>query len=45
VPFLDGLLVVAVGMALFAIIETEKQIRLQLGAANTHGSQALHAKR
>jgi magnesium-transporting ATPase (P-type) len=45
VPFLDGLLVVAVGMALFAIIETEKQIRLQLGAANTHGSQALNAKR
>ncbi len=28
VPLLDGLLVVAIGVALFAIIETEKQIRL-----------------
>ncbi|PSJ15954.1 carbonate dehydratase [Nitrosomonas supralitoralis] len=30
VPFLDGLLVIVVGIALFAIIETEKQIRLRL---------------
>lgn len=30
VPFFDGLLVIAMGMALFAIIETEKQIRLHL---------------
>jgi hypothetical protein len=28
VPLLDGLLIVAIGVALFAIIETEKQIRL-----------------
>ncbi|MFN5191964.1 MAG: cation-transporting P-type ATPase [Burkholderiales bacterium] len=37
VPFLDGLLVIAIGVALFAIIETEKQIRLHLSANNTHG--------
>jgi len=30
VPFTDGLLVVGVGVALFAIIETEKQVRLHL---------------
>lgn len=28
IPFLDGLLIVGVGVALFAIIETEKQMRL-----------------
>ena len=32
VPFLDGLLIVGVGVALFAMIETEKQIRLRLRA-------------
>ncbi len=30
VPLLDGLLVIGVGVALFVIIETEKQIRLRL---------------
>ncbi|MCB1740539.1 MAG: HAD-IC family P-type ATPase, partial [Gammaproteobacteria bacterium] len=30
VPMLDGILIVAVGVALFAIIETEKQLRLRL---------------
>ncbi|HEX6259498.1 MAG TPA: cation-transporting P-type ATPase [Woeseiaceae bacterium] len=30
VPFFDGVLIVAVGVALFAIIETEKQLRLRL---------------
>ncbi|SFF02386.1 cation-transporting P-type ATPase [Nitrosomonas sp. Nm166] len=30
VPFLDGALVIGIGIALFAIIETEKQIRLRL---------------
>jgi magnesium-transporting ATPase (P-type) len=30
IPFKDGVLVVAVGVALFAIIETEKQLRLRL---------------
>jgi potassium/sodium efflux P-type ATPase len=30
VPFWDGVLVMAIGAALFAILETEKQIRLQL---------------
>jgi len=29
IPFLDGMLIVGVGVALFAIIETEKQIRLR----------------
>ena len=29
VPFLDGLLIIGIGIALFAIIETEKQIRLR----------------
>jgi magnesium-transporting ATPase (P-type) len=29
-PVLDGLLVVGIGAALFAIIETEKQLRLRL---------------
>lgn len=43
VPFLDGLLVIAIGIALFAIIETEKQIRLHLRANNT-GSQVLVGK-
>lgn len=32
VPFLDGLLIVGVGIALFAIIEIEKQLRLRLRA-------------
>lgn len=30
VPLLDGLLIVLVGIALFAIIEVEKQLRLRL---------------
>ena len=30
VPFWDGLLIVGVGIALFALIETEKQVRLRL---------------
>jgi magnesium-transporting ATPase (P-type) len=30
VPFLDGVLIVAIGVALFAIVETEKQLRLRL---------------
>lgn len=34
VPLWDGLLVIAIGVALFAIIETEKQIRLHLAAIN-----------
>jgi len=32
VPFLDGLLVIGIGVTLFVIIETEKQIRLRLKA-------------
>ncbi|MDH5259317.1 MAG: cation transporting ATPase C-terminal domain-containing protein, partial [Gammaproteobacteria bacterium] len=28
IPFQDGLIVIAIGVALFAIIETEKQIRI-----------------
>ena len=30
VPFLNGLLIIGIGAALFAIVETEKQIRLRL---------------
>jgi len=30
VPFMDGVIIVGVGVALFAIIETEKQLRLGL---------------
>lgn len=37
VPFGDGVLVIAIGIALFAIVETEKQIRLHLRSVNTHG--------
>ncbi len=33
VPFWDGLLVIAIGVALFAIVEVEKQIRLHLRAS------------
>jgi magnesium-transporting ATPase (P-type) len=32
IPFLDGVLIVGVGVALFVLIETEKQIRLRLRA-------------
>ena len=44
VPFLDGLLVIAIGIALFAVIETEKQIRLHLRVSCAQGSQDLGAK-
>jgi magnesium-transporting ATPase (P-type) len=30
VPFLDGVLIFGVGVALFALLETEKQLRLRL---------------
>ncbi|QOY96501.1 cation-transporting P-type ATPase [Massilia sp. UMI-21] len=33
IPFADGLLVIGIGAALFAIIETEKQLRLRLAAS------------
>ncbi len=33
VPFLDGVLMVGIGIALFTIIEIEKQIRLRLAPA------------
>ena len=35
VPFADGLLIVGVGVVLFAIIETEKQVRLRLRLMRT----------
>ena len=41
VQFLDGILVVAIGLALFAIIETEKQIRLHLRDINVRNSEIL----
>ena len=34
IPFWDGVLIIGIGAALFAIIETEKQIRLRLQAIN-----------
>lgn len=34
IPFWDGVLILGVGVALFAIIETEKQLRLRLRAVN-----------
>jgi hypothetical protein len=39
IRFRDGLLIVGVGVMLFAIIETEKQIRLRLSktATSDHG--------
>jgi hypothetical protein len=33
VSFMDGLLIIGIGVVLFALIETEKQIRLRLRAA------------
>ena len=39
VPFWDGLLVIAIGVALFAIIETEKQIRLHFWAIKVQSPQ------
>ncbi|MBX3712273.1 MAG: cation-transporting P-type ATPase [Lysobacter sp.] len=39
IPFGDGVLIVAIGAALFAIIEIEKQIRLHL-RAHRHGAVA-----
>lgn len=44
VPLGDGLLVMAIGVALFAIVETEKQIRLHLRVINAHGAAALKTK-
>ena len=38
VPFWDGVLVIGIGIALFAIVETEKQIRLHLRPVNLHGT-------
>jgi magnesium-transporting ATPase (P-type) len=35
VPLVDGMLIIGVGVALFAIIETEKQLRLRLQAMRT----------
>ena len=39
IPLLEGLLVIGIGVALFAIIETEKQIRLRLRANQAIGNQ------
>ena len=44
VPFWDGLLVIAIGVALFAIVETEKQLRLHLLAINAHDPRPIKAK-
>ncbi len=41
IPFWDGVLIIAIGMALFAIIETEKQIRLRLQAINRSSRDSL----
>jgi len=39
VPFWDGLLVISIGIALFAIVESEKQIRLHLRAINKNNKE------
>jgi magnesium-transporting ATPase (P-type) len=44
VPFWDGLLVIAIGVVLFAVVETEKQIRLHLRATNARGSESKKIK-
>jgi magnesium-transporting ATPase (P-type) len=44
VSFADGMLVIAIGIALFAIVETEKQIRLHLRAINMGRSAAPNAQ-
>jgi magnesium-transporting ATPase (P-type) len=44
VPFWDGLLVIAIGIALFVIVETEKQIRLQLRLINKGGAEPPQTK-
>jgi magnesium-transporting ATPase (P-type) len=40
VPFLDGLLIVLVGIAFFAIIEVEKQLRLSFARSRSAGTNA-----
>jgi integral membrane sensor domain MASE1 len=44
VPFWDGLLVIAIGVVLFAVVETEKQVRLHLRAINARGSESKKIK-
>jgi len=39
VPLWDGVLVIAIGIALFAIVESEKQIRLHLRAINKRDAE------
>ena len=40
VPFLDGVLITGIGVALFAVIEVEKQVRLRLEALRGGGPAA-----
>jgi len=42
IPFLDGMLIVGVGVALFAVVETEKQIRLRISPKVTNISRVWH---
>lgn len=44
IPFWDGVLIIGIGTALFAIIEIEKQLRLRLQAIN-QSSRNRHASR
>jgi len=39
ISFIDGLLVITIGIALFVIIEIEKQIRLHLSTGHTHSQK------
>jgi len=39
VPLWDGILVIGIGIALFAIVESEKQIRLHLRAINKRDAE------
>lgn len=43
VPFWDGVLVIVIGIALFAILETEKQIRLHLRSVTSARETGLHS--
>jgi hypothetical protein len=44
VPLRDGLLVIGIGVALFCIIEVEKQIRLRFSGAGRGHAPALAAR-
>jgi magnesium-transporting ATPase (P-type) len=42
-PFFDGVLIIGIGMALFTILELEKQVRLQLGITRADQSATVQS--